>query len=674
MGDPITPSEFRSRAACNGFVPIPLNGKIPVMDGWQKRTETTLDEIKLWERTAPAARNTGFLTRWAPTLDIDIRDPDAAEAAERLVSERFEEHGIILVRQGRHPKRAIPFRTAKPFPKITVTFATADPKLGEKLELLCDGQQLAADGDHPDTGQPYRWFGGSPADTALADLPAITEAEARALVADLTTMLVEEFDYRTKPAKSKSNGNGAREHDATSTADWSLDPAALIDHDRLVSLAARLVKAGMNPAAVRNLLRQNVEDLIGVDEERRQRRLKEIPDIVSSAAEKIEQDSAPGAGATPADTPLIWYGDAPQPAPSFLIEDTLPEIGVAILGGQWGTAKTFIGADLAAAVIAGGVFAGKPVRRRGGVLWLAAEGETEIERRICAAIAARGGDADGRQPFTRQNGPVPCLTDKNALAKLKSLAAQAAAHLEKNFDCLLALIVIDTMSAAAGFDDENSAAETQKTMNILAALARETKTLVVPIDHYGKISETGVRGSSAKSAAADAILAALGDRDQATGFFNNRKIAVVKLRGGPTGRVIPFELRPTPAGDTCVVNWEPGEPEPETPRKHWSKSLTTFKRALDEAIRESGKATSPIAGMPEVRAVDQEFVRSEFYRIYIPDSAEKGDTKAKNAAFHRCAKEAANRGLMCSRNVGPDLGQTLFWIPLLHNTGASGGF
>ena len=52
------------------------------------------------------------------------------------------------------------------------------------------------------------------------------------------------------------------------------------------------------------------------------------------------------------------------------------------------------------------------------------------------------------------------------------------------------------MSAAAGFDDENSAAETQKVMNMLAALARETKALVLLIDHYGKIIETGVRGSS----------------------------------------------------------------------------------------------------------------------------------------------------------------------------------
>ena len=51
----------------------------------------------------------------------------------------------------------------------------------------------------------------------------------------------------------------------------------------------------MNPAAVQNFLRQNVEALDGVDEERRKRRLKEIPDIVDSA-EALGSDQAPPIG------------------------------------------------------------------------------------------------------------------------------------------------------------------------------------------------------------------------------------------------------------------------------------------------------------------------------------------------------------------------------------------
>ena len=92
----------------------------------------------------------------------------------------------------------------------------------------------------------------------------------------------------------------------------------------------------------------------------------------------------------------------PADAAELLVDETLPEIGLATIGGQYGAAKTFVGADLAAAIMVGGDFAGKTVERRGGVLWLAAEGENEIEMRIQAAVVAKGAGAEARQPFARQ--------------------------------------------------------------------------------------------------------------------------------------------------------------------------------------------------------------------------------------------------------------------------------
>jgi hypothetical protein len=168
-----------------------------------------------------------------------------------------------------------------------------------------------------------------------------------------------------------------------------------------------------------------------------------------------------------------------------------------------------------------------------------------------------------------------------------------------------------------------------------------------------------VRGSSAKSAANDAILACLGDRDQATGVMSNRKMVVTKLRAGPVGRVVPFELEKTDDGLTCVVRWRSDEMELTAEKgKRWPKALRIFKRALDEALDSFGKTTTPRVGMPEVRAVDREAVRAEFFRLY------PGDTqKAKSLAFLRSGKDAIERGIMCSINVGPDLGQTIFWTP-----------
>jgi hypothetical protein len=357
---------------------------------------------------------------------------------------------------------------------------------------------------------------------------------------------------------------------------------------------------------------------------------------------------------------LLWYGDTPPKPSSYLVDETVPEIGVVILGGQWGAAKTFVGADLVSAVIVGGEFAGKTVNRKGGVLWLAAEGENEIEARVYAAIGARGGDPDEKHPFARQAVSVPCLTDKDALQRLRAMANEAAAHMREHFDCDLVAIFIDTLAAAAGFDDENSASETQKVMNVMAALAREMKVPAIVLDHYGKIADTGIRGSSAKSGAADAILACLGDRDQDTGATTNRRMAVTKLRSGPTGRVIAFRLAQTDDGSTCTVVWsEVDTVAKAAPKgKPWPKSLLVFKRAFDEAMGTFGKTTVPRAGMPEVKAVDRDHVRDEFFRLYPADNHD-----AKKEAFRRAALDIVGRGLMSSINVGPDLAQTLFWMP-----------
>ena len=88
------------------------------------------------------------------------------------------------------------------------------------------------------------------------------------------------------------------------------------------------------------------------------------------------------------------------------------------------------------------------------------------------------------------------------------------------------------------------------------------------------------------------------------------------------------------------------------------KALIIFKRALDEALDSAGKTTIPRAGMPEVKAVDREAVRAEFYRLYPGETQE-----AKRQAFARCAKDAVERGVLYSINVGPDLAQTIFWTP-----------
>jgi hypothetical protein len=286
-----TPAEVRRQLLGAGFSPLPLKGKAPVIAAGQKLCDPTDQEIELLSRTRPAATNTGILTRLAPTLDIDIREEAAAVAVEDLARERFEERGYVLVRIGRAPKRCIPFRTLTPFPKIVVDLI-APGGAGEKLELLADGQQVVH-GVHPDTGKAYSWFGGAPGEIKYDDLPYISAEEAKALIDDASSLLVKRFDYRHKSADkpAKATGNGA--DGETGPADWSFTRDDLIDHDRLAALAMRLVKSGLNAGAAVNFLRSAIAGLAGVDEERRARRLKEIPGMVESAQEKLDQADRP---------------------------------------------------------------------------------------------------------------------------------------------------------------------------------------------------------------------------------------------------------------------------------------------------------------------------------------------------------------------------------------------
>jgi hypothetical protein len=110
---------------------------------------------------------------------------------------------------------------------------------------------------------------------------------------------------------------------------------------------------------------------------------------------------------------------------------------------------------------------------------------------------------------------------------------------------------------------------------------------------------------------------------------------------------------------TCFVRWRDIETEPAAPKgKPWPKSLAIFRSAFDEALGNSGKTTVSRAGMSEVKAVDREAVRDEFLRLYPADTPH-----AKKEAFRRCVQNAFARGVICSINVGPDLGQTILWVP-----------
>ena len=410
MPTPAEVTEVRLKLRRAGFDPIPAHGKRPSLGEWQKMIGVAEHEVRRWQRAYPSAENTAILTARTPTFDIDIYDPNAAQAVEELVRNHFEEKGTILGRMGLWPKRAIPFRCDAPFAKISVTF---EGEKGERLEFLGNGQQFVAHGIHPDTLEPYQWDGGELGEVARSDLPDIHEKEARELVEWATQMLAARFGYRiagkSRTKEGVESGNGAGGGDG-----WGeyLIGAASGDHDAMVRFALALVNSGMSDAAAENFLHDTVTAYAAnIDTERLKRRLHEIPDMVSSArgifdAEEKEERGQPQAGAqqalsqAPTAGPLAELGERnaahikTPPPRAWLLGNVFCRTFISSLIAEGGTGKTALRYAQLLSLAIGRSLTGERVWQRCVVLIISLEdSEEELDRRICAVMRHYGVDS-----------------------------------------------------------------------------------------------------------------------------------------------------------------------------------------------------------------------------------------------------------------------------------------
>ena len=354
---------------------------------------------------------------------------------------------------------------------------------------------------------------------------------------------------------------------------------------------------------------------------------------------------------------LVWFGDRPPEPPPMLVQDLLPQGQIAIAAGVFSSGKTFVVGDLAACIMLDLPFAGHEIVRPGGVLWMAAEGANEIDARIMAAAEVRAGGEVHALPFARQAFDVPKLTGPDAEAELLAHADAFKVGLAERFPGVdLVIIVIDTLGSAAGFIDGNSSSEAQRVMDLLRRVNVATGALILLVDHFGKAVETGVMGASAKAQSADAVLGILADKSL-EGEISNRRMAVAKLRGGAGGAVTPFRLRQVRVGEaggtTCVVDWdlagEAAQAPMQKPTKNgWSGKGRLLKAAIECATIEHGQLRRPFGGEgPEVKAVERERVRAEFYASYAAE-----DMATKRKAFGRLLDQALAARLIAAREIG----------------------
>lgn len=342
---------------------------------------------------------------------------------------------------------------------------------------------------------------------------------------------------------------------------------------------------------------------------------------------------------------IHWQGEiTPEAFAKELVKGMLPQTGVAFIAGQSGAGKTFIALWLAVCAALSLPFFGHKIREPVGTLLLLGEGAGTIAERLTAMLRSEALKNLALQP---QQLPIAWrsfdapFTEEKEIRAVKQAIEEVKSTMLAKYGIRLGLIIIDTMSAAFMMDDENDSGTGTKVMQFMQRLSQETNTLVIPVGHYGKSFETGLRGSSAYTASSDVILAVHADRT-AVGEVKSRYMSVVKSRRYGTGWKCDFMLESVPVGFdedgdqiwSCYV--APSLAGVDTAKnssaqKRTTPSLRILLRAFDQLIAPHGQRITPPNHTIEVLALRCEILRSEFNTSYPAE----GDTEEKRADNRR---------------------------------------
>jgi AAA domain len=391
---------------------------------------------------------------------------------------------------------------------------------------------------------------------------------------------------------------------------------------------------------------------------------REMPGTGEPAQEQAKGDSPTGTAAKARG--WNYYDSTETTSPRWLVKGLLPETGVGILAGQWGSFKTTAALDLSVSVMTGTAFAGQyRVKRKGAVLYFAVEGAGTLKSRLEAIARHRG--APDKLPFAWR-GECPLLTAKGAGQAIVKHVDEAAVHFEHAYGMPITLIWVDTYVTAAGLSssgDDNDAAAAAKAFNALRFVAANTSAFVAVVDHYGKILEAGTRGSSAKEGTADTVLATLAEREL-TGAVSNTRMTARKQRDGISGFELPFTAEKVEQGldedgdpiTAIVLDWgKQQQQQAKTGRK--PKTLQLLCQVLAEVTADKGFRFQPEPGGPTTQAVYRKDLLAAFNERYHAEGNAAKKRKKRWAAYSRAMKAAVAAALVAVREIAT--GEEIIW-------------
>ena len=187
---------------------------------------------------------------------------------------------------------------------------------------------------------------------------------------------------------------------------------------------------------------------------------------------------------------------ATLPAPSWLVDDVLPDNSLATIYGRPSEGKTFAALDLALSVATGRRWHGHATKAR-PVVYMAGEGASGVRTRVEAWEQHHGRQAAAA--FFVVKEPVQLLSATEVGELIQEIQAK---------EIQPGLLVIDTFARSfAG--DENSAQDVGSAVSALARIQRALGCTVMVVHHSGKgggVKRAQERGSSALRGAMDVMI------------------------------------------------------------------------------------------------------------------------------------------------------------------------
>lgn len=221
------------------------------------------------------------------------------------------------------------------------------------------------------------------------------------------------------------------------------------------------------------------------------------------------------------------------PPLAWLVEDIIPERGLAVIYGQPESGKSFAALAIAFSIATGRPFFSQVVHQ-GPVIYVAAEGSAGLGQRVDAwKQSAEWYDRAGVQFLT---GPVD-------LSDLESVGAFA--HAVQALPDPPRLIVFDTLARSLVGGDENSSKDVGVLIHHASLLQKMLKVAVLFIHHTRKDGETE-RGSSALRGAADVMIRC--DREKGSQLIT---LVCDKAKDAPHFTNIAMEL--VQVADSCAL-------------------------------------------------------------------------------------------------------------------------